>query len=213
MKKNKVLIYGSGGFGRAVAWLAHDADYDVLAFIDDDSSRWGQQVNGIPVISIDEAAQKYIDVPVTIAIAHPSTRKTISEKVKERGFDFATLIHPKTLKSELVEIGKGCIIKAGNIINVNVKIKDFVHINLGCIIGHDVIIHDFATLALGVRVSGWVFIHEGVFIGTGAVIINGTPDAPLEIGSYAVVGAGAVVTRSVPPGVTVVGVPAKPLER
>jgi len=213
MKKNKVLIYGSGGFGREVAWLAHDADYDVLAFIDDDSSRWGQQINGIPVVSIEEAAQKYIDVPVTIAIAHPSTRKTIYEKVKEKGFNFVNLIHPRTEKSEFVEIGKGCTITAGNIITVNVKIKNFVHINPGCTIGHDVIIHDFATLTPGVHVAGWVFIHEGAFIGTGAVIINGTPDAPLEIGSYAVVGAGAVVTRSVPPGITVVGVPAKPLER
>ena len=50
-------------------------------------------------------------------------------------------------------------------------------------------------------------------MGTGAVIINGTEEAPLVIGDDAVIGAGAVVTKSVPPGVTVVGVPARPIRK
>ena len=49
--------------------------------------------------------------------------------------------------------------------------------------------------------------------GTGAVIKQGTPDKPLVIGKGAVVGMGAVVTKSVPPGVTVVGNPARILEK
>ncbi len=47
-------------------------------------------------------------------------------------------------------------------------------------------------------------IHDGVFIGAGAVILPG-----LEIGRNAMVAAGAVVTRSVPPNAVVEGNPAK----
>ena len=47
-------------------------------------------------------------------------------------------------------------------------------------------------------------IEAGASIGGGAVILPG-----LTIGAGAMVGAGAVVTRSVPPGVTVVGNPAR----
>lgn len=51
-------------------------------------------------------------------------------------------------------------------------------------------------------------IRKGAYIGTGAVITMG-----VEIGENAIVGAGAVVTKDVPAGSTVVGVPAKPINK
>ena len=56
--------------------------------------------------------------------------------------------------------------------------------------------------------TGRVKIGQEVEIGSGAVLI---PD--VEVGAGATVGAGAVVTRSVPDGATVVGVPARPVDR
>jgi alcohol dehydrogenase len=50
-----------------------------------------------------------------------------------------------------------------------------------------------------------------VMTGAGAVIKQGQPGVPVVIGRGAVVGMGAVVTKSVPPGVTVVGNPARPM--
>jgi serine acetyltransferase len=88
-----------------------------------------------------------------------------------------------------------------------------VQINLDCTVGHDVVMGDYTTLAPGVHVSGCVRFGQRAYVGTGATIINGTQDAPLIIGDDAVIGAGACVTKSVPTGLTVVGVPAKPLQR
>jgi bifunctional UDP-N-acetylglucosamine pyrophosphorylase/glucosamine-1-phosphate N-acetyltransferase len=51
-------------------------------------------------------------------------------------------------------------------------------------------------------------IGDNVFIGSDSVLI-----APVEVGDRARTGAGAVVNRSVQPDTTVVGVPAKPLNR
>ena len=69
------------------------------------------------------------------------------------------------------------------------------------------------TFAPAVRCNGNIVIEDHAYIGTGAVIKQGQPDRPLVIGRGAVVGMGAVVTKNVPPGVTVVGNPARPLVR
>ena len=71
---------------------------------------------------------------------------------------------------------------------------------------------DYTTLAPGVHVSGWVHFGKRVYVGTGAVMINGTEDKPLYIGDDVVIGAGACVTKSIESG-TWGGVPAKPLRK
>jgi acetyltransferase-like isoleucine patch superfamily enzyme len=66
------------------------------------------------------------------------------------------------------------------------------------------VLDDFVSVFPGATISGDVHLGEGVTIGTGANVLPG-----ISIGRYALVGAGAVVTRDVPDGVTVAGVPAK----
>ncbi len=51
-------------------------------------------------------------------------------------------------------------------------------------------------------------IEDGAFIGSGTMLV-----APVRVGKGAVTGAGSVVVQDVPEGVTVVGVPARPLAR
>ncbi|CAG0977103.1 serine O-acetyltransferase [Anaerolineae bacterium] len=51
-----------------------------------------------------------------------------------------------------------------------------------------------------------VIIRQGAYIGAGAIILSG-----VEIGAMAIVGAGAVVTKNVPPRCVVAGSPAQPI--
>jgi acetyltransferase-like isoleucine patch superfamily enzyme len=55
--------------------------------------------------------------------------------------------------------------------------------------------------------TGEVVIGERAMIGAGAVVLPG-----VEIGADAQVGANSVVTRDVPPGTSVAGVPAEPID-
>ena len=210
-----LYVYASGGFGREVAWLASacadaGAALRVLGFLDDDASRHGMVVNELPVLGLDAARAATPDALVVVAAGAPAVRERIVARVAEQGFGFATLVHPRVERSRFVQFGRGTIVCAGCILTTDIRLGEHVHVNLDCTIGHDAVLHDFATLAPGVHVSGNVHVGRRAYVGTGAAIINGSADAPLVIGDDAVVGAGAVVTRDVPPGTTVVGVPARP---
>ena len=213
MNSGSVAVYGSGGFAREVAWLAQDCGREVVCFIDDDATKTGRMVNDIPVMSCADAAKKFPSAQIAVGIGSPDARKSVVGNAGRHGFAFASLVHPRVEKSSRVAMGNGVVICAGNILTTNITVADHVQINLDCTIGHDVELHEYATLAPGVHVSGYVTIGRGVYVGTGATIINGTADHRLTIHEGAVVGAGACVTKSVDAGLTVVGVPAKPLSK
>lgn len=213
MSDRSVAVYGAGGFAREVAWLAQECGYRVCCLIEDEPAVTGGSLNGVPILSLDETVSRFPSAAVAPAIGRPATREIVAGRARSRGRDFATLVHPRTEKSERVVLGAGVIICAGTILTTDIVVGDHVHLNIGCTIGHDVELGDYATLAPGVHVSGAVKIGRRAYIGTGAVIINGTRHDPLTIGDDAVVGAGACVTRSVPAATTVVGVPARPITK
>ena len=218
MSANQIAVYGAGGFGREVAWLAQSAviggeGVEVVCFIDDDEAVCGAILNDLEVLPLSQAKEKYPGACVVSGIGVPKMRELTMGKARATGFGFAKLIHPRTEMSKLIEIGEGTVICAGNILTTNIILGKHVQINLDCTVGHDVVMGDYATLAPGVHVSGYVHIGKRAYIGTGAVIINGTQVQPLIIGDDAIVGAGACVTKSIPAGQTWGGVPARPLHK
>ena len=79
--------------------------------------------------------------------------------------------------------------------------------NLACTIGHDTILENFVSLMPAVNVSGEVILEEAVYVGTGAKIIN-----QVSVGKNTTIGAGALVSKSIPANCTAVGIPAKPIK-
>ena len=213
-RRHQIIVCGAGGFGREIAWLVDscsdsEAHYEVVCFVDDGAEQRGKVVNGIEVLEWERARQRWPDARVVVAIGTPQVRERVAARAEAAGVACATMIHPRVERSRWLEVGEGTVICAGNILTTNIRLGRHVQINLDCTIGHDVIMGDYATLAPGVHVSGCVHLGRRVYVGTGAVIINGDASIPLVVGDDAVIGAGACVIRSVPPGTTVVGVPAK----
>lgn len=204
----RICVYGAGGFGREVAWLAEACGHEVACFIDD-AVDGEPLLNGFPVLRLEDARTRFADAPITCAVGSPRGRAAVAARARAAGAATVSLIHPRVERSRWVTAGDGAVICAGTILTTNITLGEQVQINLDCTIGHDVVMGDFTTLAPGVHVSGWVHFGRRCYVGTGAVLINGTQDEPLVVGDDATIGAGACVTRSVAAGTTVVGVPAK----
>lgn len=209
----QVAIYGAGGFGREIAWIveasAERDDVAVACFIND-SSKPGDQLDGRPVYTFEEARRLFPSLSVVCAIGTPSTRKKVAEAVAAANVPFYTAIHPGAFYRKAgVQIGEGSMICAGVVMTTDIRIGKHVTVNLGCTIGHDCEIGDFVTITPGVNLTGRVHIHDGVYVGIGANIVCRSTTIPLVIGEGAVIAAGAVVLDDVAPGTMVAGVPAK----
>lgn len=206
-----IAIYGVGGFGREILTLIKDINrvnpqWNIIGFFDDAYPQ-GEIHNGIPTLGGMEVLNGCpTDLALAVAIGTPRINKMVVDKITNPKVSFPTLIHPTVLigDSDYVKIGKGCLICAANIITTNVMIGDFVILNLACTVGHDTVIGNHAAFMPSVNISGEVNVCECVYVGTGAKIIN-----QIEIGQNTIIGAGAVVARSLPADCTAVGVPAR----
>jgi sugar O-acyltransferase (sialic acid O-acetyltransferase NeuD family) len=201
-----VWIIGAGGFGRETLNVYRDAgrEAEVAGFLEERAEP-GRVVNGKPVQDWSTLRSLPAGARFIAAIGTPARGRLI-DQAEQDGRVFDTAIHPSVNRSPWVEIGPGCIACANCILTTQIVVGPHTILNLACTIGHDVSIGRLVTLSPGVHVSGRVTIEDEVFIGTGAVIIE-----RVTIGRGAVIGAGAVVTKDVPPGVTAVGVPARPV--
>lgn len=209
----KILIIGAGGFGREVQWLIERINQETprwqIAGYLDDGMKQGTEINGYPVIGGIEHLKNFKEnTAVVCAIGSAEIRKKLISKIKKMGaYEFPNLIDPKVQMSQTIVLGEGNIICAGNILTVNIRIEDFVIINLSCTIGHDTILRSFVTVCPGVNISGCTEMKSGTELGTGSKIIQGK-----MIGERTIIGAGAVVVNNIPPDCTAMGVPAKPVK-
>ena len=218
MSRPIYAIYGASGCGRSLMPVARQQlqrlSISAEIYFIDDNLQEQQIVNGHTALNYQafknlNAAQKF----VLIAIANSQIREKLANQLFIDGIQLWTVQADNVVMMDNIEIDEGAALSPFVSITSNIKIGKCFHANLYSYVEHDCVIGDYVTFAPGVKCNGNIHIEDHAYIGTGAVIKQGTPDKPLVIGKGAVVGMGAVVTKSVPAGVTVVGNPARILEK
>ena len=212
VKLRPIVVYGAGGMARELEWMIDRINrvqptWDCLGYIVTDPSKVGPNDSRDRIIGDETWLLERPEVCVTLGIGTPKWRLVIGNRLVDKLplERLPAIVDPTVLideKSSVIE--PGAVVCPGTIITVNVVLERFALINRSCEIGHEARVGQGCVLNPAAIVSGGVTIGAGTLVGTGAKILQ-----YLSIGENAQVGAGAVVTRSVPASVTVVGVPAR----
>lgn len=208
----RLVVVGAGGHGREIldivaAINAQRPAFDVVGVVDANDDPHGLLAKrGVGVVGEDVFGED--DMSYVPAIGDPNVRRAVAARAEGRGARPATVVHPTAILGPDLVAGEGLVVFPGVVVSTNIRIGRHVHVNVASTISHDCVLGDFVTLSPGCHVSGTVTLGDDVTLGVGAVVRQG-----ITIGAGTFVGAGAVVVKDLPPGITAVGVPARPLAR
>ena len=210
---NPVIIFGTGGLGRAALEIFESNHNIVYGFLEDDKSQHGTELDNVPVLgeTDDDGFLKLIGKKCEAFIATDDNklkRNLASMLIDRRKVMPVNAVHAASAVSRSAQLGHGNFINGGVTIGAGVQIGSHCLLHSGATIDHNCQLGDFVQIGAGASVSSNVKIGEGAFIGTGVTIVPG-----IEIGAGARIGAGSVVIADVKKGMTVFGNPAVPVEK
>lgn len=205
----RLAILGASGHGKVVADCAEVCGWQEVVFFDD---AWPDRVsNGHwPVAGDTSVLLKRLSEfdGVIVAIGNNVIRYQKLIMLQEARAPLVSLVHSGASVNRFASIGPGSVVFAGAIVNVDAQLGLGTIINTGASVDHDCVLGACVHVAPGARLAGGVSVGNLTWVGIGASVRQLT-----HIGADVMVGAGAAVVDDVTDGDTVVGVPARHIER
>ena len=203
-----IAILGAGGHGRVVADCAKMAGWTDIFIFDDRPSADFDGPWPIVGTGADLLARAAEFEGVVVGIGANPTRLNWHRQLSNAGAPLVSVVHPRAVVSTYAQVGRGSVLFAGAVVNIGARLGEAVIVNTGATVDHDCEIADGVHISPGAHLAGNVKVEELGWIGIGAAVREG-----IVIGRNATIGAGATVIKPVETGLTMVGNPARPLEK
>lgn len=192
----RIAIIGGGGHSRviidALCELSKKNQMKLIGFYDDNINC--EEYRSIKRLGKINDINSNHEVYYICGIGNLKTRRSIIDKLSN--INWINVIHPSSIISDTVKLGKGIFINAGTIINSRAYIKDHCIINTNSVIEHDVSIGVNCHIAPSVTICGHVTIKDETFIGVGTKIINRNKRGFINIGANNFLNAGSLILHS-----------------
>jgi sugar O-acyltransferase (sialic acid O-acetyltransferase NeuD family) len=198
---------GAGSFAVEITEVCAAAGIEVAAWIEGLDRSRADPNHEPPIVWVDEQARFEPELSLVIGIGSVA-RRDLVERLEAEGRRLLTVCHPSAIVSPSATIDDGCVILPGVIVAAQAHIGRGTIINRGATVGHHAVVGAHSFIGPGANVAGFVTVGEQVYVAVGATVRD-----RVTIGDRAVVGAGGAAVRDVAAGTTVVGVPARPIQR
>ena len=203
-------MYGYGRHGLEVEELARvinskENRWENIIFIDDASNK----IDNEKIFSFEDIICKYSskDIEFMVGLGEPVIREKIYNKVKDKGYSFAILVHPSASVAESAVLEEGTMVSYNAFVSIkahlhtNTLIQPMASVHHECKVGRNSVVSTSAVM------GGNSSLGYNSFIGLGASVKQG-----ISVGNGSVVGMGTVVIKNVSDRVMVVGNPARPIK-
>lgn len=201
-----LVVISAGGFGRSLVNTSHSDPasgvvWRVTGYLDNRPSMAAR--TSLPILGDPMSYQAMPGQSFICALGDPALRRQFAAPLLAQGAPFMNLC-TGLFWAEGIEMGAGCFFEPQVRCGVDARFGDFVIVQSTSVIGYEVRIGSYTTIGAFVFIGGGAQIGENVIVHPHSTILP-----KVRIGDGAVVGAGSVVMADVPPGVTVLGNPAK----
>jgi sugar O-acyltransferase (sialic acid O-acetyltransferase NeuD family) len=203
---SRVVLLGTG----ATATLAHlyltmDSEHDVVAATVDRAHITTPGFRGLPVVPLDEVAERYPpdEVAMFVTVGYGRVNKFRAEKyhqAKAMGYRLISYVSSRAHVGPEAEVGDNCFIMPDAIVEPFARIGNDVIMWNTSHVSHEGIVDDHAFLSAQALVGGGAHVEAYCFIGIGATIRDS-----VTIATECVIGAGSLILKSTQPREVYVG--------